>query len=186
MKDDMRRTPVVMVVAGLAIGSLAGCGGGSNNAVASSTASSSTATSSASAAGETKAASADATAILQKLQSAGLPITDSIVITEDNDPNNLIGRPGQYTSKVVFADRRTGVALDKATPDNGSGGSVEVFANAAAAKSRSDYIQTSLAALGPAAGTEYDYLTGAALVRVAGALRPSEAAQYEAAVKAMG
>jgi hypothetical protein len=131
-------------------------------------------------------ASLDAAAVLQKLQAAGLPITDSVSITEDNDPNNLIGRPGQYTSKVVFADPRTGVALDKATPDNGSGGSVEVFADAAGAKTRSDYIQKALAALGPAAGTEYDYLTGSALVRVAGALRPSQAAQYETAVKAMG
>jgi hypothetical protein len=78
------------------------------------------------------------------------------------------------------------VALDRATPDNGSGGSVEVFADAAAAKRRSEYIQTSLAALGPVAGTEYDYLTGTALVRVAGSLPPSKAAQYEATVNAMG
>jgi hypothetical protein len=183
----MRRTSVVVVLAGVTVGSLAGCGEGSNDAAGSSTASSSTAASSdSSAAAETTVVSPDAIAILEKLQAAGLPITDSVLITEDNDPNNLIGRPGQYTSKVVFADPRTGVALDEATPDNGSGGSVEVFADAAAAKTRSDYIQKSLAALGPVAGTEYDYLTGAALVRVAGALLPSEAAHYETAVKAMG
>jgi hypothetical protein len=63
---------------------------------------------------------------------------------------------------------------------------VEVFADAAAAKTRSDYIQRSLAALGPVAGTEYHYLSGPALVRVLGKLPPSMAAEYETAVKAMG
>jgi hypothetical protein len=183
----MRRTPVLVVLAGLTIGSLVGCAGGSDDAAGNSTASSSPAAEgSTSAASETTAASLDAPAVLQKLQAAGLPITDSIVITEDNDPNNLIGRPGQYTSKVVFADQRTGVALDRTTPDNEAGGSVEVFADAAAAKTRSDYIQKTLSSLGPVAGTEYHYLTGTALVRVAGTLPPSAAGQYETAVKAMG
>ena len=171
------------MLAGVTLSSLVGCGGSDN---AGEGASSSTAATSSSGAVESTVASLDAAAVLQKLQAAGLPITDSVVITETNDPNNLIGRPGQYTSKVVFADSRTGVPLDKAKPDNGSGGSVEVFADAAAAKARSEYIQKTLAALGPVAGTEYHYLTGTALVRVAGVLPPSQAAQYEAAVKAMG
>jgi hypothetical protein len=183
----MRRTSVLVVLAGVTVGSLAGCGGGSDKAAGSATASSSTAASSnSSAAAATTVAKLDAPSLLKKLHAAGLPITDSVVITENNDPNNLIGRPGQYTSKVVFADPRAGKALDKATPDNGSGGSVEVFADATAAKTRSDYIQRSLAALGPVAGTEYHYLTGPALVRVTGKLPPSKAAQYETAVKAMG
>jgi hypothetical protein len=172
------------MLAGVTMGSLAGCGG-SDDAAGSPTPSSAASTTS-SAAAQPSVANPNAAAVLQKLQAAGLPITDSVVITEDNDPNNLIGRPGQYTSKVVFADERTDVPLDKAAPDNDSGGSVEVFADAAAAKTRSDYIQKTLAALGPVAGTEYHYLTGSALVRVAGALPPSEAAQYETAVKAMG
>jgi hypothetical protein len=171
------------MLAGLTLSALVGCGGSDN---AAESPSSGAATSHSGAAAETTATSLDAPAILQKLQAAGLPITDSVVITETNDPNNLIGRPGQYTSKVVFADSRTGVPLDKAKPDNGSGGSVEVFADAAAAKARSDYIQKTLAALGPVAGTEYHYLTGTALVRVAGVLPPSQAAQYEVAVKAIG
>jgi hypothetical protein len=183
----MRRTAVLVLLAGVTVCSLTGCGGAGDDSARSSTASSSPAASShSSAATETTASTLDAAGILQKLQAGGLPITDSVVITEDNDPNNLIGRPGQYTSKVVFADPRTGVALDKATPDNGAGGSVEVFADAAAAKTRSDYIQKTLAGLGPVAGTEYHYLAGTALVRVAGMLRPSDAAQYETVVTAMG
>ncbi len=132
------------------------------------------------------AAPADAPVVLEDLIAAGLPITGNIVITEVNDPNNLIGRPGQYVSKVVFADERAGAPLDESAPSNDAGGSVEVFTDAAGAQARSDYIQRSLASLGPVAGTEYHYLAGTALIRVTGALVPSAAAEYEAAVAAIG
>lgn len=134
----------------------------------------------------TTAESLDAAAVLAELQSAGLPITDSAAVTETNDANNLIGRPGQYVSKVAFADSRVGQPIDQAAPGNDAGGSIEVFATASDAQKRSDYIQKSLANLGPAAGTEYHYLTGTALVRVTGVLPPSAAAAYETAVAAIG
>ena len=57
-----------------------------------------------------------------------------------------------------------------------------MFADGADAHVRSDYIQETLASLGPIAGTEYHYLTGPILVRVTGELPPSVAADYEAAV----
>ena len=134
----------------------------------------------------TTAASLDAAAVLAELQGAGLPITDSAAVTETNDANKLIGRPGQYVSKVAFADSRVGQPIDQVAPGNDAGGSIEVFATASDAQTRSDYIQKSLASLGPAAGTEYHYLAGTALVRVTGVLPPSAAAQYETAVAAIG
>ena len=64
--------------------------------------------SSAAAAPPETAESLDAAAVLTELESTGLPITDSAAVTETNDANNLIGRPGQYVSKVAFADSRVG------------------------------------------------------------------------------
>jgi hypothetical protein len=90
----------------------------------------------------------DAATALADLEDAGLPIADSAVITEANDANDLIGRPGQYLSKVAFADSRVDVPIDPAEPDNEGGGSIEVFADGADAHVRSDYIQETLESLG--------------------------------------
>lgn len=161
----------------------AGCGGTDQDAAASGA--QTTASSASTSASEPTAATAealDAGAVLVGLQTAGLPITDSAAVTETNDANHLIGRPGQYVSKVAFADSRVGAPIDPAEPGNEAGGSIEVFANASDAQTRSDYIQQTLKQLGPAAGTEYHYLSGPVLVRVIGELVPSAAAEYEAAV----
>ena len=83
---------------------------------------------------------------------------------------------------MAFADSRLAVPIDPAEPGNEGGGSIEVFADAADAQTRSDYIQETLQSLGPIAGTEYDYLAGPIIVRVTGELVPSMAAGYEAAV----
>ena len=161
-----------------------GCSGSSDDAVAGDAA----ATSSSAAASEPTAGNSStgeavgAETILLALQDSGLPITDSATVTEANDANNLIGRPGQYVSKVAFADSRIGSPIDHARPVNDAGGSIEVFASAADAQTRSDYIQQTLQDLGPVAGTEYHYLSGTALVRVTGELPPSAAEEYESAV----
>ena len=61
------------------------------------------------------------------------------------------------------------------------GATVEVWADAAQAKQRSEFITTALTAANGVLGEEYHYLDGAALLRVAGAVKPSVAKQYEAA-----
>jgi hypothetical protein len=176
----MRRTVVTMV----ALLALAGCGADESTDQSAEATAGSSASASASAEAA-PAAPLDANVVLGELQAAGLPITGSVVITEMNDSNNLIGRPGQYTSKVAFADQRTGATLSEAEPNNDAGGSVEVFTDEATAQARSKYIQDTLASLGPVAGTEYHYLAGTALVRVTGELPPSVAAEYETAVAAL-
>ncbi len=166
----------------------AGCGGGDQGAAEGATpAAASTSPTAASGSMTTAPPPAapqvvDAESVLVELRNAGLPITDSVTITETNDGNNLIGRPGQYVSKVVFADSRIGTPIDRASPGNDAGGSLEVFASASDAQARSDYIQRTLQSLGPIAGTEYHYLAGTALVRVTGEMLPSAAAEYETAV----
>jgi hypothetical protein len=103
------------------------------------------------------------------------------VITEDNDPNNLIGRPGGYLSAAVIHDEDG----DQSDPEPGVeyGATVEVFEDETAAQDRSDYIQGILKD-NPMLGTEYNYLNGAALLRVSGDIKPSVASQYEDAFMA--
>ncbi|WP_433803549.1 hypothetical protein [Actinomycetospora sp. CA-084318] len=103
------------------------------------------------------------------------------VITAQNAPNKLLGRPGQYTSAAIFTDSR--VPKDSQNPDQLStdnGGKVEVFASEDEAKSRYDYIQ-GLAKQTPLAA-EYDYLSGPVLVRVTKNLDPDAAKQYQDAL----
>ncbi|MDO5744130.1 MAG: hypothetical protein Q4P23_06655 [Micrococcaceae bacterium] len=104
-------------------------------------------------------------------------ITAVTEVTEDNDANNLIGRPGQYVSAAWIADK-SGVA--KETGIDG-GAVVEVFATADDAQTRSDYIQSVLKEGGGVFGTEYHYLKDSRLLRVSGNLKPSSAKVYEEA-----
>lgn len=61
---------------------------------------------------------------------------------------------------------------------------MEVFADAAGAKARADYIG-GIAKTSPALANEYDYVTGAVLVRVTGLLTPAQAAPYKAIVESL-
>jgi hypothetical protein len=103
------------------------------------------------------------------------------VYTADSDPNHLLGRPNGYTSKATFTDRRVagGPGITSGSVD--AGGSVEVFADADSAQRRQRYIQD-LQKASPILGTEYDYVSGATLVRVSGKLTPTQAAEYQAAM----
>lgn len=123
----------------------------------------------------------DAEAVVERLRAAGVPIVSTNTVTAENDPNNLLGRPNGYTSKVEITDERVPEA--ERSPDGGvdNGASVEVFADAAAAQARADFI-AEIAKSSPALANEYDYVRGPVLVRVTGKLTPAEAKIYETAV----
>lgn len=104
------------------------------------------------------------------------------VITEDNDANNLIGRPGGYTSAAVLTDR-FGDTSDS-EPGVAWGATVEIFPTQTAAQERKDYIQSVLTS-SPMLGTEYDYVSDNALLRVTGEIKPSRARQYESALRSI-
>lgn len=107
-------------------------------------------------------------------------------VTADNDPNHLLGRPNQYTSKITFTDSRI-KADDIAGSEKGSveqGGSIEVFANEADAKARADYIKAITKSAPMFA--EYDYLSGTVLIRVSHYLTPAQAADYKTAAANLG
>lgn len=122
--------------------------------------------------------------IMQGLKAHGLPIGAFFNYTAENDVNKLLGRPGQYIGKLNFKDTRL------SSPDQGvnisvpDGGSIEVFANTTDAKNRFTYIQ-SISKSGVSLFAEYEYLEGVAILRLSPQLTPAQAAQYEAAFKAL-
>jgi len=107
---------------------------------------------------------------------ANIPTMSGVVVyTEDTDTNKLLGRPNQYTSKVSFADTRT----EQLSKDYPTGGSVEVFANPQDAKTRETYVDG--ISKSSSMFTQYLYLKGNVLLRIDGALTPTQAKEYEAA-----
>ncbi|MEV7179375.1 hypothetical protein [Kitasatospora sp. NPDC093679] len=128
----------------------------------------------------------DATAALAALTAAVGSAKQGQVVTEVNDPNHLMGRPGQYTSKVTFTDSRIQTSdVDGLDPtDVERGGAVEVFATPEDAKKRADYIQAIVKSL--PAMLEYDYVHGSAVVRVSKFLTPSQAGEYDKAAAVLG
>ena len=115
--------------------------------------------------------------VAERLQAAIPSVSSVTEVTENNDSNNLIGRPGQYVTAAWVAD----ASADPTQTGIDGGAVVEVFANAEDAQSRSTYIQDTLRSMGPAFGTEYHYFDGSVLLRVSGVIVPSQAALYEQA-----
>ncbi len=120
-----------------------------------------------------------AESVLLALQERGLPIGEYQVFTAEDDPNELLGRPRQYTSKVNFID--TTIGPGSSAFDLADGGSIEVFESTDYAQSRADYILGVLEA-NPSL-VEYDFLEGTVLLRLSGSLTPDEAALYEEALE---
>lgn len=176
MIDDMRRTLTRTVTATMVLAALAGC---SSKPAPSSGSGKSAKDSSAS---KPLTASAAFTQISAKVSTAKLSGT----VTAANDPDHLLGRPNQYTSKITFADSRIKASDIEGTSkgDVSRGGEIEVFADSAAAEARAKYIETVTKSL-PALA-EYDYVHGTVLVRVSMLLTPVQAGQYKAAAANLG
>jgi hypothetical protein len=108
------------------------------------------------------------------------------IVTAENDPDHLLGRPNEYTSKVTFSDTRISKA-DASGQEKGAveqGGAIEAFANSTDAKARKDYIQTITKSFQALA--EYDYVYDSVLVRVSQYLTPTQSAAYKTAAASLG
>lgn len=123
--------------------------------------------------GDTQTAQAAAEAI-----QASVPTVERLIqITEDNDPNNLIGRPNGYIAATVLVDSQ---AECRTEPGVDCGAMVEQWPSESAAEKRSEYIQGILKEA-PILGNEYNTVKGDLLLRVSGSLKPSEAEAYKEA-----
>lgn len=125
-------------------------------------------------------APATAGQVADSLGKEGIVLQDVVVLDEKTDTNNLLGRPGQYTSKVFFHDAR-----HPKTPDSGDDfeGTVELFATPADAQKRHDYIEQVTS--GMPMMLQYQFLRGNVLVRLPKAFTPSETEAYKAALEKM-
>lgn len=120
--------------------------------------------------------------IINKMKNENPNIGKIVVYTEDTDTNQLLGRPGQYTSKILFEDKRlkqenaNNEYLTEEERNEPTGGTIEVFANEKDMESRKKYVEnfTSTAMF-----SQYVYAKGNVLLRVEGKLTPSQAKEYE-------
>lgn len=122
--------------------------------------------------------SPDATEVVQRLEDQGLPIgAVETYYAENDDPNELLGLPGQYTSKAFFKDTR----LEPALITVQSGGSVEVFETEEDAIRRDEYLRALSEAVPMFA--EYRYRDDRVLLRLSLRLTPEQAEEYETALQ---
>lgn len=173
----MRHTRTITTLATALLLGATACSS-NNDARSTNTSTTTSTTSSPSTPAASSTAPHDAEHIIAALATAIPDAKPATVYTAATDPNNLLGRPGGYTSKADFTDQRAQPDLDDAVQ---KGGSVEVYDDPADAKERAEYIATTLKKV-KIFGTEYHYLKGGILLRVSGELTPDEAAEYQTAL----
>ncbi|WP_237389791.1 hypothetical protein [Bacillus sp. USDA818B3_A] len=118
------------------------------------------------------------------------------IYNEENDPNELLGRPGGYIGKVDFIDSgveekfieglliKDKVLLESVKREMREdfkvkyGGSIEVFDNKKDAKKRFEYVTTTAQESG-GAFTEYGYLHKNIFLRLSKSLTPAQAEAYD-------
>ena len=117
----------------------------------------------------------NATEVLEMLKDNGFPLDEITSYTEKTDPNTLMNKDGQYTSKAFVHDSRI-------KDDMESGIDVEVFKTEADAKDRKDYIDSfsDVAFL-----SETSFVNGKVLLRVSNDLTKTEAEEYGKALEDM-
>ena len=108
------------------------------------------------------------------MQARGVKITGLVVYDAKTDPNNLMGRQGEYTSKEEWPPKAGG-DMESAFDSN------EAFGNLEDAQARLDYLRAFRAPFGDG----YDYLAGTAILRLSAEHTPAEAAVMERTFKAV-
>lgn len=152
----LRAVPVMV----LAAASLAGCGssGTAPAAAGSATVIAEPVSSSASPAGRPSAICGPAAAVARRMGMKALT-----VYSATTDPNHLLGRQGEYASKVEWST-------------DGEDSGIEAFGDTADAQLRFAYLR----AFRPPIGDGYDYLYRAAILRLASVYTPAQASSLKA------
>jgi hypothetical protein len=123
---------------------------------------------------------------MDKLTRSALPIVQTRCYTASDDPNSLLGRPGQYVDRCAWHDERIQDPFPEVTEQDGPptviGGSIELFAHPDDAVRRARYLE-SFDALSP----EWHWVVpsgGIVLLRVSRQLRRGEAGAYHDTLRA--
>jgi hypothetical protein len=87
-----------------------------------------------------------AAGLMDKLKKSALPITQARCYTQADDPNNLLGRPGQYVDRCAWHDKRIQDPFPEVTEEDGPptaiGGSIELFEHPGDAVKRASYLKS--------------------------------------------
>lgn len=109
--------------------------------------------------------------VIDAITAANLPINKPFHYDEANDPNELLGRPNQYTAKMNFKDPDTkDVEL-----------SIEIFPSNERAEARCAYIES----IGKASSilSKYCFVNRNAVLHIHSKMQPYRAAEYERAFR---
>jgi hypothetical protein len=117
--------------------------------------------------------------IVAAFKAAGLAIGKVEIYDAENDPNELLDRPGQYTAKFNFADTR----LEQLGEDV-TGGSIESFENEKDMQNRIDYVKSITESTPMFA--EYQYTNGLMFLRLDKGLTPDQASEYDEVFQGLG
>ena len=102
-------------------------------------------------------------------------VGEIIVYDENTDPNENLGRPGNYICKADFEDIRVETFGDKL-----SGGTVEGFSSKSDCNDRYNYLSKFLSAdIGALGLNQYMYKYDLVIFRVTYDITPEEAKEYE-------
>ena len=113
---------------------------------------------------------------LTSLQEKISNVTSIVVYDEGTDPNENLGRPGQYIGKADFFDDRM-----EDTEDNA--GTIEFFSSKSDCNDRYEYLcKLSDPELGVFGVNQYIYKYGLAVFRVSFDLTPTQAEEYKSAM----
>lgn len=113
---------------------------------------------------------------LTSLQEKISNVTSIVVYDEGTDPNENLGRPGQYIGKADFFDDRM-----EDTEDNA--GTIEFFSSKSDCNDRYEYLcKLSDPELGVFGVNQYIYKYELAVFRVSFDLTPTQAEEYKAAM----
>ena len=123
--------------------------------------------------------------VLEHFISSDIGVDQSITYTAQSDPNERLGRPGQYVGKINFTV--SGIKIDDPESDDKflveNGGSIEVFLNEEDAKKRSDTIKNLMD--GVFVPIEYHYIKDNVLIRLSQKLTPDQAEKFNEALNNM-
>ncbi len=119
----------------------------------------------------------DASTIVAGFKKRSLPISSSTALNAGSDPDGQLGKPGQYTSKVTFADSR--IANNDAS-GIAAGGAIEVFSSQADATRRKNELTKAATANG--ANSEMDFQRGTIILRLSPQLAADQVSEYETTV----
>ncbi len=121
-----------------------------------------------------------AMAVVSGLAAQGLPIGELVEFTAETDPNELLGRPGGYTSKVNFQDTR--LEPESTDFDVQDGGAVEVFATPEDLEDRVARLEASWEAF-PLLDEDVLFTHESVLLRVSTRLLTADSDTYGAALR---